>query len=289
MAADLATLPPSGIWVQSCGDCHLANFGTYAAPDGTPVFDITDFDETLPAPFEWDLKRLAVSFVVHARSRGMADRPCRHIARGVVAAYRQHMAATMRLDPLSTWRSRIDVTYALQTIEDAKPRERELKRLRAAADAHRKGLSEAAGTAQERMANTSQTAHWSCSCAIRTTTRMSWWRARHSRSTSTACPNTARYCSIATAWWTLHSRSSGSVVSARSAPSDCSLRATTQRCCCSSRRRSIPCSLPTPRRASIPTRASASSPVNASCRGSAMSSSVGRRTTAPISIAMCGS
>jgi uncharacterized protein (DUF2252 family) len=139
MAADLATLPPSGIWVQSCGDCHLANFGTYAAPDGTPVFDITDFDETLPAPFEWDLKRLAVSFVVHARSRGLADRPCRNIARGVVAAYRQHMAATMRLDPLSTWRSRIDVTYALQTIEDAKPRERELKRLRAAADAHLKG------------------------------------------------------------------------------------------------------------------------------------------------------
>ena len=139
MAADLATMPPSGIWVQACGDCHLANFGTYAAPDGSPVFDITDFDETLPAPFEWDLKRLAISFVVDGRSRGMADRPCRHLARRVVAAYRRHMAAMMRLDPLSTWRSRIDVTCALQTIEDAKLRERELKRLRAAADAHRKG------------------------------------------------------------------------------------------------------------------------------------------------------
>ena len=59
MAADLASTPTSGIWVQSCGDCHLANFGVYAASDGTPIFDVIDFDETLPAPFEWDLKRLA--------------------------------------------------------------------------------------------------------------------------------------------------------------------------------------------------------------------------------------
>jgi uncharacterized protein (DUF2252 family) len=139
MAADLATMPRSGIWVQSCGDCHLANFGAYAAPDGSPVFDIIDFDETLPAPFEWDLKRLAVSFAVDGKSRGMTDRVCRQLARRVVAAYRRHMTATMRLDPLSIWRSRIDVTYALRTIEDAKLRERELKRLRAAADAHHKG------------------------------------------------------------------------------------------------------------------------------------------------------
>jgi uncharacterized protein (DUF2252 family) len=139
MAADLATMPPSGIWVQSCGDCHLANFGTYAAPDGSPVFDITDFDETLPAPFEWDLKRLTVSFAVDGKSRGMADRLCHQLARRVVAAYRRHMAATMRLDPLSTWRSRIDVTDALRTIDDAKLRERELKRLRTAADAYHKG------------------------------------------------------------------------------------------------------------------------------------------------------
>jgi uncharacterized protein (DUF2252 family) len=139
MAADLATVPPSGIWVQSCGDCHLANFGTYAAPDGSPVFDITDFDETLPAPFEWDLKRLAVSFAVQGKVRGLPDRLCRQLARRVVAAYRRHMLAMMRLDPLSTWRSRIDVACVLQSIEDAKLREGELKRLRAAADAHHKG------------------------------------------------------------------------------------------------------------------------------------------------------
>src|ERR1700749_4633994 len=62
IAADLAETPASGLWAQSCGACHLANFGTFASPEGAPVFDINHFDETLPAPFEWDLKRLAASF-----------------------------------------------------------------------------------------------------------------------------------------------------------------------------------------------------------------------------------
>ena len=70
MAADLAATPASGLWVQSCGDCHLANFGAFASPEGTAVFDVNDFDETLPAPFEWDLKRLATSFALAARARG---------------------------------------------------------------------------------------------------------------------------------------------------------------------------------------------------------------------------
>src|ERR1700733_2631816 len=87
MAADLSTMPPSGIWVQACGDCHLANFGAYAGPDGSPVLHITFFDETLPALFEWDIKRLAVSFVLHGRSRGMADRPPPNISRRAVPSY----------------------------------------------------------------------------------------------------------------------------------------------------------------------------------------------------------
>jgi uncharacterized protein (DUF2252 family) len=139
MAADLASTTTSGIWVQSCGDCHLANFGTYAANDGTPVFDVNDFDETTPAPFEWDLKRLATSFAVDARGRGLSERVCRNLARGVVTAYRQHMAALMRLDPERAWRSRIDVTEMLQGIPEPKLRQRELKRLRIAAEAHRNG------------------------------------------------------------------------------------------------------------------------------------------------------
>jgi uncharacterized protein (DUF2252 family) len=139
MATDLATTPTSGIWVQSCGDCHLANFGTYAAPGGTPVFDITDFDETLPAPFEWDLKRLVASFAVDARGRGLSERASHHLARGVVAAYRHHMLTLMRLDPLPAWRSNVDVTDVLQGITQSGLRRQELKRLRIATEAHRKG------------------------------------------------------------------------------------------------------------------------------------------------------
>jgi uncharacterized protein (DUF2252 family) len=139
MAADLACTPKSGLWVQSCGDCHLANFGTYAAVDGTPVFDINDFDETLPAPFEWDLKRLATSFAVDARSRGMADRGCRHLARAVAAAYRRHTAMLMRMDPETAWRSHVNVTEVLDGITDSKLRQRELKRVRTAVQAHQNG------------------------------------------------------------------------------------------------------------------------------------------------------
>ena len=139
MAADLASTPTSGIWVQSCGDCHLANFGVYAASDGTPIFDVIDFDETLPAPFEWDLKRLAASVAVDARGRQMSEPACRDLAACVVTAYRQHMAKLMRLDPLSAWMLRVDVTRVLQRIGDAKLRQRELKRLHIAAEAHRSG------------------------------------------------------------------------------------------------------------------------------------------------------
>ena len=81
MAADLGAMPATGLRVQSCGDCHLANFGSYATPEGTPVFDINDFDETLPAPFEWDVKRLATSLVVSGRVGGSSEKACRRLAR----------------------------------------------------------------------------------------------------------------------------------------------------------------------------------------------------------------
>jgi uncharacterized protein (DUF2252 family) len=139
MAADLATTPSTGLTVQSCGDCHLANFGSFASPEGTPVFDVNDFDETLPAPFEWDLKRLATSFVVDGRSRGMAQRACRQLARGVVAAYRQHMAVLARRDPLDAWRSRVDVAGVVAGIADPVLRARETKRLQEAITAAEHG------------------------------------------------------------------------------------------------------------------------------------------------------
>jgi uncharacterized protein (DUF2252 family) len=129
MAADLADTPMTGLWVQACGDCHLANFGTFASPEGTPVFDVNDFDETLPAPFEWDLKRLAASFAVDAQSRDLGDRTAHSLAGAVVQAYRRHMLELTRLAPLASWRSRVDVTEVLDGIEDPRLRDRELKRL----------------------------------------------------------------------------------------------------------------------------------------------------------------
>jgi uncharacterized protein (DUF2252 family) len=139
MAADLGATPSSGIWLQSCGDCHVANFGVHASWEGTPIFDLTDFDETLPAPFEWDLKRLAASVAVTGRDRRLTERACRDLACGVVTAYRQHMAKLMRLDPQQAWRSRVDVTRVFQAICDPKLRQRELKRVQMATEAHRKG------------------------------------------------------------------------------------------------------------------------------------------------------
>src|ERR1051326_7799389 len=109
MAADLARTPASGLWVQACGDCHLHNFGTFATPEGTPIFDINDFDETLPAPFEWDLKRLAASFVVEAKTRGLSGRIGRQLARTMVLAYRVHMRSLVSMPPLDLWRVRVNV------------------------------------------------------------------------------------------------------------------------------------------------------------------------------------
>ena len=98
MAWDLAHTPTTGIRVQACGDAHLLNFGMFAAPDRRLVFDVNDFDETLPAPFEWDVKRLAASFAVAARENGFWDRDARTAARAAVRSYRTEMAnyAAMR-------------------------------------------------------------------------------------------------------------------------------------------------------------------------------------------------
>jgi uncharacterized protein (DUF2252 family) len=131
MAADLAHTPASSLRVQSCGDCHLANFGSYATPEGTPVFDVNDFDETLPAPFEWDLKRLATSLAVAARVASYADPACRKLARAAVRSYRRHMAELAGLSPFAAWSTRIDLIAAIAEVEEGRLRDRLEKRLRA--------------------------------------------------------------------------------------------------------------------------------------------------------------
>jgi uncharacterized protein (DUF2252 family) len=134
MAADLMHTPASGLWVQACGDCHLHNFGTFSTPEGTPIFDINDFDETLPAPFEWDLKRLAASFVLEAKSRGLSGRIGRQLARIAVLAYRVHMRSLSSMPPLELWRAKVEVSDVIAAIEDPKIREREARLTIAAAE-----------------------------------------------------------------------------------------------------------------------------------------------------------
>jgi len=109
MASDLAGMPRSGLHVQLCGDAHLANFGVYAAPDRRLVFDTNDFDETLPGPFEWDLKRLVASFAVAGRERGY-DAAKRRTVNGMVGrAYREAMAKLAGERNLDIWYTRIDI------------------------------------------------------------------------------------------------------------------------------------------------------------------------------------
>ncbi len=113
MAADLATVPSSGLRVQACGDAHLANFGGFAAPDRTLVFDMNDFDETAPGPFEWDVKRLAASFEIAARTRGLASKSARAVVRRVARSYREAMAQFATMTNLEVWYSRLDAQGVL--------------------------------------------------------------------------------------------------------------------------------------------------------------------------------
>jgi uncharacterized protein (DUF2252 family) len=109
MSWDLARTPTTDIRVQACGDAHLLNFGMFAAPDRRLVFDVNDFDETLPAPFDWDVKRLAASFAVAARDNGFPDRDAHTTARLAVRSYRTEMANYAAMRFLKVWYSRIDV------------------------------------------------------------------------------------------------------------------------------------------------------------------------------------
>ena len=103
MAADLAGTPSIGVNVQACGDCHLKNFGGFATPERNIIFDINDFDETLPAPWEWDIKRLAASFVLAAAENGIAGDVARTVAAACVRAYRKGIREFSKLDPLAVW------------------------------------------------------------------------------------------------------------------------------------------------------------------------------------------
>ena len=113
MVADLATTPASGLRVQLCGDAHLSNFGAFASPERRLVFDVNDFDETLPGPFEWDVKRLAASLAVAGRDNGYPAKARRKIALAAGEGYRTAMRAFAEQPLLQVWYAHLDIEPAL--------------------------------------------------------------------------------------------------------------------------------------------------------------------------------
>jgi len=118
MAADLARQPHSGLMVQLCGDAHLLNFGFYASPERSLLFDINDFDETYPGPFEWDVQRLAASLVLAARSLGLSGAQQEKICRRSLRAYAKAMAEFAAMPLLQMWVARLDLERLLAESHD---------------------------------------------------------------------------------------------------------------------------------------------------------------------------
>jgi uncharacterized protein (DUF2252 family) len=117
MAADLGPIPTSGISVQACGDAHLSNFGLFASPERTLVFDLNDFDETLPGPWEWDVRRLATSLEIAGRHNGFSDEQRRRVVRGTVASYRKAMVEFAARSNLEIWYSRSNIEAGLPRLK----------------------------------------------------------------------------------------------------------------------------------------------------------------------------
>jgi uncharacterized protein (DUF2252 family) len=124
MASDLASTPATGAQVQACGDCHLLNFGLFATPERNLIFDIRDLDETLRAPWEWDLKRLATSLVVAGRQNGISDRCSSDVAAICAHSYQEHMREFSLLSPLEVWYFRVSAEDLIENAPDAEARDR---------------------------------------------------------------------------------------------------------------------------------------------------------------------
>jgi len=138
MAADLAKTPTSGIRVQACGDAHLMNFGGFATPERNVIFDINDLDETLPAPWEWDLKRLAASVVIAAQHLRLAESDASRVATDLVREYRERMANYAGMRALEVWYDMIDAQRYEDRSGDPEVLKEVNKRMAARIEAERK-------------------------------------------------------------------------------------------------------------------------------------------------------
>jgi len=129
MACDLAATPTTGIRIQCCGDAHLCNFGGFATPERKVIFSVNGLDETLPAPWEWDIKRLAASFLVACRDNGLSDRLGKDVVSTCVRTYRESMAEFSELKTLELWYQAMGADDLVANIKDPDLRQRALKRL----------------------------------------------------------------------------------------------------------------------------------------------------------------
>jgi uncharacterized protein (DUF2252 family) len=129
MACDLATTPTTGIRVQCCGDAHLCNFGGFATPERRVIFSVNDLDETLPAPWEWDVKRLAASFLIACRDNGLTDRTGKDVVVTCVRTYRESMAEFSEMKTLQLWYETMGADELVAKVKDSDLRERALRRL----------------------------------------------------------------------------------------------------------------------------------------------------------------
>jgi uncharacterized protein (DUF2252 family) len=143
MAADLANTPASGLRVQLCGDAHLSNFGAFASPERNLVFDVNDFDETLPGPFEWDVKRLAASLIVAGRDNGFTAKVCRKLALTAAEGYRAAMRGFAEQPFLDVWYACMDVEPAISEMKSQIKSKRLKMFQKAVAKAHTKDSTSA--------------------------------------------------------------------------------------------------------------------------------------------------
>ncbi len=151
MASDLSYTPATGLNIQICGDCHLLNFGGFATAERRLIFDINDFDETSVAPWEWDVKRLAASFMIAGRSLNLSKKDSREAARLVGQSYRQHVSEYAGMPVLQAWYDALDLNEIIASIQNKKNKLFYTKKLMQAADesAHEKEFAKIAFTEGE--------------------------------------------------------------------------------------------------------------------------------------------
>jgi uncharacterized protein (DUF2252 family) len=150
MAADLAGTPTAGLQVQLCGDAHLSNFGLFASPERRLLFDLNDFDETLPGPFEYDVKRLAASFTIAGRNNGFSKADTRAVTLAAVAAYREAMAGFATMGTMDIWYAHLAEDELLQGVRSAAAEASKTKKEKKAAKQARKTGEKAVAKAHTR-------------------------------------------------------------------------------------------------------------------------------------------